>query len=92
MQSPEWRKLLHQGADEKYAADLAKLADEEHAEYFDLQLLWGSLLRKAGRPVEDYKRDPVHANALGEAVLARILDQYFGGPLPQGDRPIEVGG
>jgi lysophospholipase L1-like esterase len=28
-------------------------------------------------PLDFFKRDPVHANAEGEAVLARILEQYF---------------
>jgi len=34
----DWRKKLDGGKDEKYAAELKALADEFHAEFFDLQL------------------------------------------------------
>jgi hypothetical protein len=76
----DWRKRLDGGKDEKYAAELRSLADEFKAEFFDIQLAWGEYLRKANKPLGFFKRDPVHANAEGEAVLARILDRYFTPP------------
>ncbi len=42
-----------------------------------MQLAWGEYLRHAGKPLEFFKRDAIHANAEGEAVLARILEAYF---------------
>jgi hypothetical protein len=73
----DWRKRLNGGRDEKYAAELKSLADEFKAEFFDVQLVWGDYLRGAKKPLDVFKRDPVHANAEGEAILARILEQYF---------------
>jgi hypothetical protein len=77
LSAADWRKRLDGGKEEKYAAELKSLADEFKAEFFDIQLAWGEYLRKAKKPLDFYKRDVVHANAEGEAVLARILDQYF---------------
>ena len=74
---PDWRKSLDGGKDEKYAKELKALADEVGAEYFDLQLAWGDALRKTGKPLTFFKRDAVHANAEGEALLGMILEQYF---------------
>ena len=76
-----WRARVNDGKDEKYAADLKALAAEVGAEYLDLQLTWGEYVRAAGKPLDSYKRDPIHANAEGEAVLAAILDRYFTPPV-----------
>ncbi|MHB1037582.1 MAG: SGNH/GDSL hydrolase family protein [Pirellulales bacterium] len=73
----DWRKKLDGGKDAKYAADLKTLANEFQAEYLDLQAVWGGYIRSAGKPLDFFKRDPVHANPEGEAVLAKILEQYF---------------
>jgi hypothetical protein len=77
LSSPDWRRRLDGGRQEQYAAALRSLADEFGAEFFDMQFAWGEYLRQAGKPLGFFKRDPVHANAEGEAVLARILEQYF---------------
>lgn len=77
LEGDDWRKRLDGGKDEQYAAELRALADEFGAEFFDLQLAWGEYVRQAGKPLEFFKRDAVHANAEGEAVLARILEAYF---------------
>ncbi|MCR4413338.1 MAG: SGNH/GDSL hydrolase family protein [Thermoguttaceae bacterium] len=73
----DWRQRAGGGKDEKYAAELKALADEFGAEFLDMQLVWGQYIRGAKKPLDFFKRDPVHANAEGEAVLARILEQYF---------------
>lgn len=77
LSGPDWRQRLHDGKDERYVAELSALADEVGAEFLDMQRYWGEYLRRIGRPVTDFMRDEVHANALGEAVLGRILEQYF---------------
>ncbi|MCX8157921.1 MAG: hypothetical protein N3J91_16025 [Verrucomicrobiae bacterium] len=56
---------------------LAALAREEKAGFLDLQLLWGEYVRASGKPLDWYKRDPVHANARGEAVLGRFMTEYL---------------
>ncbi len=71
----DWRKQRER--EERYAGLLKSLADEFRAEYLDLQQVWGDYIRATQRPLEFFKRDPMHANAKGEAVLARILEQYF---------------
>ena len=73
----DWRKRAGGGKDENYAAELKALADEFQAEFLDLQLVWGEYIRRANKPLDFFKRDPIHANAEGEAVLARILEPYF---------------
>ena len=73
---PAFRERLAQaqggGKDENYAAELKALADEFQAEFLDLQLVRGEYIRRANKPLDFFKRDPIHANAEGEAVLARI--------------------
>jgi hypothetical protein len=73
----DWRGKIADGKDQKYASALKALADEFTAEYLDLQMVWGGYIRGANKPLDFFKRDPIHANAEGEAVLARILEQYF---------------
>ena len=69
----DWREQLQDGQEAAYAVRLKGLADEMNVEYFDMQAVWGEYIRGAGRPLVFFKRDPVHANAEGEAVLAMIL-------------------
>lgn len=73
----DWRETLRAGKDAQYAEDLAALAKEQDAQFFDLQKAWGDYLRAADKPLEFYKRDEVHANAHGEAVLGVIMAAYF---------------
>lgn len=56
---------------------LAALAREEKAGFLDLQLLWGNYTQAAGKPVDWFKRDVVHANARGEAVLGRFMTEQL---------------
>jgi hypothetical protein len=56
---------------------LAALAREEKAAFLDVQLLWGDYTRASGKPVDWFKRDPIHANARGEAVLGRFMTAYL---------------
>jgi hypothetical protein len=58
---------------------LAALAREEKAAFLDVQLLWGDYTRASGKPVDWFKRDPIHANARGEgeAVLEYFMAKYL---------------
>jgi hypothetical protein len=56
---------------------LAALAREEKAAFLDVQLLWGDYTRASGKPVDWFKRDPIHANARGEAALGRFMTAYL---------------
>jgi hypothetical protein len=56
---------------------LAALAREEKTAFFDMQLLWGDYTRGSGKPLDWFKRDPIHANARGEAVLGRIMTEHL---------------
>jgi hypothetical protein len=76
----DWRARASGGKNEQYAQALRALAEEHQVAYLDLQLAWGQYLRQLGKPVQTYMRDPVHANALGEAVLGRIMEQFFAPP------------
>lgn len=73
----DWRDKIGDGNNTDYAIKLKALADDVNAEYFDLQMAWGDALRASGKPLAFFKRDPVHANTNGEAILALILEQYF---------------
>ncbi|MDX1964706.1 MAG: SGNH/GDSL hydrolase family protein [Pirellulales bacterium] len=72
----QWKSISDAPAD-SYRARLAKLAAEEKCEFVDLQRAWGEFIRAGEKPVTDYKRDEVHANRAGEAVLGQILIKYF---------------
>jgi lysophospholipase L1-like esterase len=60
-----------------YRTRLMKLAQEEKAEFIDMQGVWGTYLRECGKPRLWYMRDVVHANDRGFQVLGRILERYF---------------
>jgi len=77
MSGPDWRQRTQSGKDQAYARQLAELADQFNAAYFDMQRAWGEYLRELDQPKAHYMRDRVHANARGEAVLGRIMEQYF---------------
>jgi lysophospholipase L1-like esterase len=64
-------------SDKAWHVRLARLAREEKAAFLDAQLLWGNYVRASGKPLDWFKRDPVHANARGEAVLGRFMTEYL---------------
>jgi hypothetical protein len=60
-----------------YRFRLRALADEVGAAFLDMTGAWASYVRGSGRPLESFKRDPVHANAEGEQILGHVLASYL---------------
>ncbi len=63
--------------DGDFRLQLAQLCAEESVEYFDMKSAWGAYLMQSNAAYDYYLRDPVHANARGRQVLARMLAAYF---------------
>ena len=60
-----------------FRARLRKLAEEEKTAFLDMTGPWGQYIRTCGEDIHWFKRDIVHANARGEAILGRILEKFF---------------
>ncbi|MGB3776875.1 MAG: SGNH/GDSL hydrolase family protein, partial [Tunicatimonas sp.] len=67
--------VVPQGDD--FRLQLAQLCAEEGVEYFDMKSAWGAYLTQSNASYDYYLRDPLHANARGRQVLARMLVAYF---------------
>jgi hypothetical protein len=42
-----------------------------------MEAAWAGYIRKSGKDLDSFKRDPIHANERGEQILGRILESYF---------------
>lgn len=62
---------------DNFRSRLKKLAEEEKTAFLDMTGPWGQYLRTCGEDIHWFKRDIVHANARGEAILGRILERFF---------------
>ncbi len=60
-----------------YRARLQRLARSEHGAFLDMTGAWGQYIRTSGKPLDWFKRDPIHANERGEQILGRILVRYL---------------
>lgn len=60
-----------------YRLNLQKMAEEAKVGYWDMQTEWGNYIQSSGKSYDFYLRDPVHANARGRQVLARLMVSYF---------------
>lgn len=72
----QWRFEIDPGG-KGYRARLRRLAGEEKSAFIDMHALWGAYIRSAGKELDWFKRDPVHANERGEQILGRILYRHF---------------
>ncbi len=72
----QWKYEIDPAASD-YRARLMRMAAEEKVEFLDMMGPWGKYIRESGKELEWFKRDPVHANSRGEAVLGRILLAWF---------------
>ncbi|NND04964.1 MAG: SGNH/GDSL hydrolase family protein [Saprospiraceae bacterium] len=62
-----------------FRLELADLSDRVDVGYIDMKSDWGRYIQSSGQLYDYFLRDPVHANARGRQVLARLMAHYFGG-------------
>jgi hypothetical protein len=67
-----------------YRRNLLELAAETHSAFLDMTAHWGLYMRESGKPLDWFKRDPIHANVRGEQVIGHILAAHLSPPLPAG--------
>ena len=60
-----------------FRLQLAQMCAAADVEYFDMKSAWGEYLSQSHASYDYYLRDPLHANARGRQVLARMLAEYF---------------
>ncbi len=72
-----WKQISDKAHYSAYRKALAALARETESAYFDMQKPWGEYIRTSGREPGYFKRDVVHANALGEQIIGRLLAAYL---------------
>ena len=60
-----------------FAARVRNVAAEERCEFLDTRAIWDAYAENAGKPVDWFRRDIIHANDRGKQVLGRILERYF---------------
>ncbi len=73
---PNWTFEIPADAND-FRTQLKRLAEEENTAFLDMTGPWGQYIRTCGEDIHWFKRDIVHANARGEAILARILERFF---------------
>ena len=73
----QWQKISDPNHFSEYRKGLENLARQTGAAFLDLELAWAAYIRKSGKDLDFFKRDPIHANERGEQILGRILDSYF---------------
>ena len=71
---------------EDFRSQLQAMAADAEVAYFDMKTEWGKYINGSGKEYDYFLRDPVHANARGRQVLARMLETFFM-PLPQDVSP-----
>ena len=62
-----------------YGAALRQLATEKHCAYLDFTTPWAEYLRSSGVHPHLFYRDAVHANEVGEQILAKIFLRFWEG-------------
>ncbi|MEI8195446.1 MAG: PEP-CTERM sorting domain-containing protein [Phycisphaerae bacterium] len=63
-----------------YRSQLYKVALEEHTGFIDMSAVWGRYLQDLAALGQDdsiLKRDAIHTNQYGQAVMARAIESYF---------------
>ncbi len=60
-----------------FRTQLAEMSENARVEYFDMKSAWGKYMSQTHASYDYFLRDPVHANARGRQVLARLLEAYF---------------
>ena len=73
----QWQKISDSEHYSEYRKGLELLARETGAAFLDMEAAWAGYIRKSGKDLDWFKRDPIHANERGEQILGHILDSYF---------------
>ena len=73
----QWQRISDSEHYSDYRKALAALAEKTGSAFLDMELAWAENIRRSGKPLEWYKRDPIHANEKGEQILGRILATYL---------------
>ena len=60
-----------------FRSQLQAMTTDARVAYFDMKSVWGAYIKQSGKEYDYFLRDPVHANARGRQVLARILEAFF---------------
>lgn len=73
----ELAKARHSGTGE-YGRRLEALARSEGCAFLDMTTPWAEYIRSSKKHPHIFYRDRVHANAMGEQILSKILMSFFG--------------
>ena len=73
----QWQRISDPERYSDYRKGLENLAEETGSAFLDMERAWAENIRRSGKPLEWYKRDPIHANEQGEQILGRILATYL---------------
>jgi hypothetical protein len=68
--------------DDPFRHALMQIAAEEEVGFLDVRAAWNRYMAASDQPLDFFKRDAVHTNTNGQLVAAKIVDQYFGQPVP----------
>ncbi len=63
-----------------FRSQLQAMTADAQVAYFDMKSVWGAYIKQSEKEYDYFLRDPVHANARGRQVLARILEVFFSPP------------
>lgn len=72
-----WLKISDPDHFTAYRKGLEKLSRELKTGFLDMEAAWGRYIRGAGKELDSFKRDPIHANERGEQILGRILAAHL---------------
>jgi len=73
----QWQRISDRAHFSEYRKGLGLLARKTDAAFLDMEAAWAGYIRKSGKDLDFFKRDPIHANERGEQILGRILESYF---------------
>jgi glyoxylase-like metal-dependent hydrolase (beta-lactamase superfamily II) len=76
----QWQRISDPNHHSDYRRGLESLAREAGAGFLDMEAAWGRYIRRCGRDLGWFKRDPIHANERGEQIIGRILAAYLSVP------------
>ena len=73
----QWKGISDPNHFSDYRKGLENLAREIGSAFLDMEFAWADYIRKSGKDLDWFKRDPIHANERGEQILGHILARYL---------------